>query len=121
MGKVLEAVVRELSPLHDFDRFKFLSLSEIGKGEDGGVRIRLALSNFKFLLWYPKHIIRGALYGAALAGMFEMLQGDLESYDELYRALAVGGRLGYELDTAQYMIRGAYLLLKRDMPKKEGG
>lgn len=113
MYKILEAIAKEFNPLHDFDRFRFYGMGDVYIEKDQSKRIERIASNGKFLLWTPKVMVRGILVGACMGGLAGILSDDLQSYDELYRGLAVGGSLGFQIDIMQYWIRGAFHLFSR--------
>jgi len=105
VGK-LESIVKELNPLHDFDRFKFYKMSEVILADDSDQKFDRLRKNLRFMLWTPKHLIRGMLIGASMGALAGMMSSNIESSNDFYVAVVASGLFGSQLDMLQYLYRG---------------
>ena len=104
MNKILENIVTELNPMHDFDNIKFHnhvntdSLVEKAKAQ---------LKNLSFFLTLVKPLARGGVIGGTVGAIGNYIAGNSPG-----EGFAYGAVIGAYLDFQQYMFRGLYYYVK---------
>ena len=100
MGKLLETIVIEINPLHDFDDIRFynhMNTTSLAK------KAKAQLKNLYFFLTLAKPLVRGCVIGGTIGTI-----GSLTSGNSPGEGVAHGVVIGGYLDFWQYMARGLY-------------
>lgn len=117
MNKTLEGVIKHLNPLHDYDGFRFYSMSGSDLDETNIKTFLVELSkrgvrNLYPLIYIPKNIIRGGLAGGAAGTLVSLVLGDSPR-----EGFAVGSTLGAFADMMQFYLRYPYYYGKQMQQK----
>ncbi|GEM_PF-4305567 len=100
MKRILETIVTELNPAHDFDKVGFDSGRNATSSDE---LVRAQMKNFLFFLGLPKSIVRGGIIiGTAVA-----LGGLVFGYSPI-AGFAYGAATGAGLDATLYLTKGVY-------------
>lgn len=106
MNKILENIINELNPVHDFDNIKFYNHKHVQKVKKSAKRIGMNLYFFGTLV---KPVTRGGIVGGSLGVLVSTILGDSPKY-----GFFIGSIAGAYLDFQQYTLRGLYHYIQKE-------
>ncbi len=104
MSKLLEQLINEFNPRHDFDYFNFVRYQDSSPPQE---TISDIFHNLSFALYIPKHITRGAIIGGAAGAVVALI-----SKTNIREGIFLGATAGGVLDIGQYLLRVLYNCIK---------
>ena len=105
MNRVLEEIMTELNPLHDFDNIRFHN--HVNTDSLAG-KAKAQLKNLSFLLTSVKPFARGGVVGGIVGAFGNYIAGNSPG-----DGFVNGAFIGASLDFEQYMLRGLYYYAKK--------
>ena len=104
MNKILENIVIELDPRHDFDNIRFFNHVKTDSLAEKAIA---QLKNSIFFLTLVKPLVRSGVVGGSLGALGNYIAGNspVEGFE-------YGAVIGGYLDAKIYMIRGIYYYFK---------
>ena len=109
MTAALDALVRELNPVHDYDRITPETTDIHAPPKE--TLLHKGKNMLIFVAQLPKHAIRGGVVGGAIGGLATAMYATFTGYSPLegltFGAL-IGAGTGVDLDLTQYMLRLLY-------------